>query len=320
MTAESPKGTFLFSLDTELAWGYFDLDDERQRLFSSDGSRERRSIRRLLALMDEFGIKSTWAVVGHMMYDRWVASEKNPVMKWRGKHRAFDQIFETDHPLWYGADMVELLLAEGEQHEIGCHGFTHTPFWDLTEDEARIEIECWQEAADRWGIEGRTVIFPRNQIKHLHLYQEAGFTCYRGNKVMADFYQVPVIGKVYNRLDLVLQFAVPERFEPSLNELGMVNLPASQWLFRINRGLETGLDRLNLHRLRLGSMIRGIRRAADEGRYIHLWAHPWEFRTEKDFDKLRVLFGIVQQEAHRGRMRSVTMLEAAEAFASQQRV
>jgi hypothetical protein len=318
MSAARP-GTFIFSLDTELAWGYYDFDEQRARLFSPDGSRERRSIRRLLDLMDEFGIRATWAVVGHMMYDRWVASETNPVLKWRGKYRAFDQIMGTDHPLWYGADVVELLLTRGAQHEIGCHGFTHTPFRNLTEDEARIEIACWLEAAARWGIEGRTVIFPRNQVDHLHLFRDAGFTCYRGSKVMPELYRVPVIGKIYNRLDLFFSFAIPESFDPSLNELGMVNLPASRWLFRINRELETGLDGLNLHRLRLQPIIRGIRRAADRGQCIHLWAHPWEFRTEKDFDKLRVLFGVVQQEVNRGRLQSLTMGEMADSFTGQQR-
>ncbi|MBN1121013.1 MAG: polysaccharide deacetylase family protein [Anaerolineae bacterium] len=318
MQTESSTGTFLFSLDTELVWGYFDLDDERERLFSPDGSRERRSIRQILDLMDEFGIRATWAVVGGMMYDRWEPSASRPVEKWQGQHRAFDQLYETDNPVWYGADVIGWLLEKGDRHEIGCHGFTHTPFPALTEDEARIELESWIQAAARYGIKPKTIVFPRNQVAHLELLKEVGFTCYRGKKVMAPIYTgVPVIGKVYNRLDLFFQFAVPQVYEPSLDELGMANLPSSQWLFRINRKLETTLDTMNLHRLRLGPMIKGIRRAAEQKKVIHLWAHPWEFRTEKDIDKLRVLFGVVQDEVKNGRLRSVTMGEMADELLEQ---
>jgi hypothetical protein len=49
-------GYFLFSLDTELATGHFDLDQDRGKKFSRDGTRERQSIYRLIDLFEEYNI------------------------------------------------------------------------------------------------------------------------------------------------------------------------------------------------------------------------------------------------------------------------
>ena len=106
-------GYFLFSLDTELAWGYFDLDRLRLEKYSPDGSRERKAISRLLDLLDEFDIAATWAVVGHLFYDKCEKCDICPVLEWQGKHRSFEEIYETNAPLWYGADLLEMLLARG---------------------------------------------------------------------------------------------------------------------------------------------------------------------------------------------------------------
>src|SRR3990172_3955205 len=124
MTGETKAqtGYFLFSLDTELAWGYFDMDRLRSERFSSDGSRERRAIDRLLDILDEFNIVATWALVGHLFYEKCEKCDLCPILEWQGKYRSFEQIYETNAPLWYGADVVETLLARGGRHEIAFHG------------------------------------------------------------------------------------------------------------------------------------------------------------------------------------------------------
>ena len=62
----SQTGYFLLSLDTELAWGHH--DNFRPEMFSADGGRERQAIELILEALDEFNIKATWAVVGHLFY------------------------------------------------------------------------------------------------------------------------------------------------------------------------------------------------------------------------------------------------------------
>ena len=151
--ARPPRsGNFLFSLDTELAWGWF--DDYRPGRYSQDGVRERQIIARLLEILDEFQITATWALVGHLFYAKCEECTVCPVRAWQGKYTSYDQVYRTADRLWYADDLVQLLLTRGARHEIGCHGYTHRIFDEasLSAEEARIEIEEWRRVAARgWG-------------------------------------------------------------------------------------------------------------------------------------------------------------------------
>jgi hypothetical protein len=305
-------GYFLFSLDTELAWGYFDLDDIRSRKFAADGAAERRSIKRLLDILDEFNITATWALVGHLFYDKCEKCSICPILEWQGKYRSFEEVYETNHPLWYGKDIVELLLARGSRHEIAFHAYTHRVFDSrMTQQDARIEIQEWLRAAKTMNLVPRTVIFPRNRVGHLDAFEEAGFICYRGEQVMPKTYAIPLIGKTLNRIDLVLQIFSPQAYELRTEAAGLVNLPSSRWLFGMNRNVELILDALNLHNLRIRAFIKEVERAAREKKVIHIWAHPYEFRTEKDFAKLHYLLSHVAERVAEGSLQSVGMAELA---------
>jgi len=100
-------------------------------------------------------------------------------------------------------------------------------------------------------------------------------------------------------------------YEVKADPHGLVNIPSSMWLFRMNRKVELILDSLNLPTLRLLSAGRSIKRAADKKKVIHLWAHPHEFRTEKDFEKLRFIFEQFAEQAKTGKLQSITMTDLA---------
>lgn len=91
----------------------------------------------------------------------------------------------------------------------------------------------------------------------------------------------------------------------------MIDLPESMHIKGFNWKLERKLDDLGLPLLRFRRVIKGIKKAADEKKIIHLWAHPWEFQTQKDIDKMRYIFQAVDQEQKQGRMRSITMYDLA---------
>ncbi len=302
-------GYFLFSLDTELAWGYF--DHFHSQMFSIDGQRERRSIKRLLDIFDEFNIAATWAVVGHLFYEQCKDCEICPVLDWKGEYRSFEEVYRTNHPLWYGADVIEMIRSRGSGHEMAFHGYTHRQFDKLSKDEARFEIQEWMRLAKRKSIVPQTVIFPQGKIGHLDLFQEAGFVCYRGKEVMHPALSIPLLGKALNRINLALPILTPQGYEIKVDSNGLVNLPSSQWLFRADQRIDSILASLNLNNLRLEATVKGIKKAAEEKKVIHLWAHPFEFRTEKNFEKLRYLFSCVADEVNKGRLQSVTMANLA---------
>ena len=310
--ATSKTGFFLFSLDVELGWGYYDSDRCRSRWLSPDGSRERRSVKRLLDLLNEFGITATWAVIGHLFYEGCEECDVCPVLGWKGKYRSFEEIYKTSEPLWYGADIIDLLLSRGARHEIAFHGYTHQTFDEISEEQARFELQEWLSLACRKGIVPRTVIFPRHSINHLDIFREAGFVCYRGNEATPVAYHWGVLGRFIKNLDHTLSITSPPVYELNgVDSSGMVNLPSSGHFFGFSRRLEYLLDRLNLHNLRIKRMVKGVQKAANEQKVFHIWAHPWEFRTERDFKRLSYLFGHVAEEIDRGKMQSMGMGELA---------
>lgn len=314
MTADQ-TGYFLFSLDTELAWGHFDMDERRARKFTRDGSRERRSIQRVLDLCNEFGIVATWALVGHLFYARCEGCAICPILDWQGKYSSFEDIYQTDTTLWYGADVVDLVVAQRDRHEIAFHGYTHTPFHPdhMQREAACIEVQEWLRVGQRKSLVPETVIFPRNIVGHLDVFREAGFICYRANEAAPRFWSLRYVGKLLKSLDHILAWSPvpiyrPDAFEET-NEL--LDLRSSQHFFGFNRTLELLLDRASLHKLRIRRMVKAVRQAAATQRVVHIWAHPWEFQTDKDFDKLRYLFATVAQEVGTGRLRTIGMAELA---------
>jgi hypothetical protein len=307
-------GYFLFSLDTELATGRFDLDEDRKKRFSKDGSRERQSINRLLDLFEEYNIAGTWAMVGHLFYNRCEYCEVCPMVDWKGKYSSFEEVYGTDNPLWYGSDIIETLLTRGPRQEIAFHGYSHKIFDEnqMSVQDARNEIQEWLRVAKRKGVSPHAVAFPRNVVGHLDLLREAGVLCYRGEPKRSWLIRNKIFGRYLKAIDQILSLSNIPIFDLENSEdHGMVNLCASQCFFDLNRRFEHILDSVNLHNLRFGRVIRGIKCAGIENKMIHLWAHPCDFQTEKDFEKLRHIFTFVSHEVNMGRMRSVGMTEMA---------
>ena len=305
-------GFFLFSLDTELATGYFDHDLARHKLFSPDGSRERQSIQRILALFNEYKITGTWAVVGHLFHSQCEHCEICPMKNWQGKFSSYEEVYGTDHPLWYGSDVVEAILKSEVPQEIGCHGYSHEVFDEnqMSYQKAKIEIQEWLRVAKLRIITPYAMVFPRNVVGHLEVLKEAGFMSYRGQPDTPFLQKNKTLGPYLKIIDHLLTLSKIPIYDLNPQEShGLVNLRASQNFFDINRKVELFLDSLNLQDLRMRRVIKGIHRAAQEKKIIHIWSHPWEFRTEKDFMKLRFILEAVSQEIKNGRLRSVSMTE-----------
>jgi hypothetical protein len=307
-------GYFIFSMDTELAAGRFDRDEIRHKMFSIDGSRERLTILRLINLFEEYNIVGTWAIVGHLFHDKCEYCEICPMMDWKGKYSSFEEVYGTNNPLWYGADIIEALLSRSARQEIAFHGYSHKIFDEnlMTAQVAKIEVQQWVNAGKRKGIVPLSVTFPRNRVGHLDILREAGFVCYRNKPKISLFSNHKYIGRYFKTFDHLLGLSKIPIYDLTYQEnQGLVVLCESQYLFDFNRKFELFIDSLNLHNLRIKRIIKGVKMAAQEKKMIHIWAHPCEFRTEKDFAKLREILIAVSEEVREGRMQSVGMSEMA---------
>ena len=162
-------GYFVFSLDTELAWGSL-WNQPHPKRTSQDGSRERETILRLLDIMDEFGVVATWAITGHLFFKSCEKCAICSIMELKGKDSRFEIIRGSQSSMWYGADIVELLHSRDSGHEICFHGYSHRLFDTMTDVEARFEIQEWIKLAKRTGIVPLSVIFPQGRLGHLDLF------------------------------------------------------------------------------------------------------------------------------------------------------
>ena len=304
------KGYFLFSLDTELGTGYFDHDEERHKLFSTDGVQERERIRKVLNLCEKYHIHGTWAIVGHLFFERCEFCERCLVRRWEGKFHSFEEAYGTNHPLWYGPDVVRMIQSTAVNQELGFHGHTHETFDTMSDAQAQLEVDEWKRLAERFSIQATSVIFPRDRVGKLALLHVNGFTTYRQDVHLPLVFRNRFFGRYVKTLDHILGITTAPSYPlGSVYDEGMLRLTASQHLFAFNRGVDRILDRLGLTRLRIRRIIRGIKRAARRGEMFHFWAHPWEFETPEDLEKLEFVLATVAALVDSGAMESVTMAQ-----------
>lgn len=304
------SGYFIFSLDTELATGYFDMDEDRHRLFSVDGKPERSRITKILQLCEQYQIHATWALVGHLFFSRCECCEPCPLASWRGKYQSFNEAYGTENPLWYGADVVKQIHQCSVPQEIGFHGFSHRVFTEegISEEDAAVEISEWKRLAARYGIDGRSVVFPRDKIGHLAQLHKAGFDNYRFETPLPLWQRNRIVGRYLKTVDHILGISRPPiHHAVDMVDDGLLRMPDSQHLFAFNLKVDAILDRIGLPTLRIQRILRGIRRAAKEGKIFHLWAHPWEFRSSGDWIKLEAIFETVRMMELSYGLQSITM-------------
>lgn len=240
------KGVFLFSLDTEIAWG---THGNRRYAFEYDHVRE--VIHRLLALAERYQISMTWAVVGRLM-------------------------IEGDDPWWHAPDVVKAIRSCRVPQEIGSHSFEHRldeP--SCTPEQMERDLVSARTVADAHGITLRSFVFPKNRVKHLPVLARNGFSQYRGiNQSWYEEFPGPLRRLAHIIDDYLVPSAptvLPERVE------GMWNIPGSY--FYVHR---RGWARPLPIGFRVRKVRAGLRDAAARKRIFHLWCHPFNLASDPD--------------------------------------
>lgn len=318
MTADPMRqtGSFVLSIDTELAWGCMDIGGIEY--FRRDYEKTREIIDRLLDLLVEYEISAVWAIVGHLFLDgcRPVNGIKHPEIT-RANHSWWKQDWfsldpatdiETD-PLWYGRDIVTKIKNCPVPQEIASHSFSHVIFGDpgCSREAARSEVKRCVELALEMGITLSSFVFPRNSPGHLEVLAEQGFTCFRGEDPCWYGPLPRPVRKIAHVLDQF--FAVqPPVVEPKIVDSGLVCLPGSQIYIPAH-----GFRRLIPVASRVKKAAKGLEKAVKEGKTFHLWFHPFNLarRTDALFIGLEGIFRKVTELRAGGTLVIRTMRETA---------
>jgi len=291
-------GTVVVSLDAELAWGFHDQDSPPAERIAS----ARWGWQRALELFDTYRVPATWAVVGHLYLDSCDGRHAD--------HPAPPGWFDRDpggavarDPTWYGPDLVRAIDGAAVDHEVASHTFSHVEFGDrgTTTELAAAELERARAVAAAVHEPPTTVVFPRNEVGHLDVLAEKGITCYRGRKPPEWF-----DGQSYRALGKTLATVAgrpPPVVRPSVDERGLVNLPASLYLY----GFETWLGEASRTHPLVRRARAGVDAAAATGGVCHLWLHPNNLRTERHADRLAAVLEYVTTCRDRGEVSVQTM-------------
>ena len=180
MTKELNKSIFIISLDTELIWGYAAYPSSGAvSLMKNDDMKVRGCIDLLLNLFEKHNIPATWAIVGHLFLDHCEREDGIPhkdMPRFRADWYSSDPCTDIQRdPLYYGKDIVDKILSNRIDHEIGYHSFSHIVFSECSRDVAEAEIKVGDKLAKEFGITFKSFVFPENKIGHMDILKEHGF-------------------------------------------------------------------------------------------------------------------------------------------------
>lgn len=302
--------TFIISLDTELIWGYVaHLTHRAISLMKNDNKKVRGCIDLLLNLFEKHNIPATWAVVGHLFLDH---CENEDGIPHKDMPRFKEDWYSSDpctdiqrDPLYYGKDIVEKIISNRIEHEIGYHSFSHVVFSECNREVAEAEIKMSDKLAKEFGITLKSFVFPENKIGHVDILKENGFKIYRSENLgKYDINQRFLIRKFNGGIDKMI--APPT--EPKWMD-GIWEIPSS--MFFCDPQIKLSM----LPKAKLG-LYRTIRAK----KVFHVFLHPHNLLMYPSLkNDLGRFLGIVARKRDEGKIEVMTRGEFAESLKEEPR-
>jgi len=309
---ELSKGTFILSLDTELAWG-----TRGQIKFKPSYEGTRAVIKELLELFERYQIKATWAVVGHLFLRECkpIDGVKHPELKRPLYKKQDEDWFAVDpstdilqDPYWYGEDIVKQIKECSIPQEIGCHSFSHVVVDDLeyTDEWFSSELETCKILAQQEGVSLESFVYPENRIGRLEVLSKHGFSSYRGKDKNWYRFFPKTLRKIAHVIDNYFIVTAPVVM-PKMKK-GLINIPGS-YFYPHKMGWAKFLPIKN----RVRKAEYGIRKAAKENKVFHLWFHPFNIASDpkKLLSGIEEILKVVSELREKGLVENLTMKEVA---------
>jgi len=301
------RGTVVISLDAELGWGFHDHESlPAERVTGARGA-----WRFLVDLFDEYGIPATWAIVGHLFLAEcdgghadhpagaeWFARDPGGRYDAGAGIRPVDGVEPSTNASrrsnWFGRDLIDAVVASDLDHEIGSHTFSHIEFGrsDVSKKVAAAELRQSVDAAADRGIELESLVFPRNNVGHRDLLYDHGFSSYRGH-APERWYDGTSFRRPGKLASYAFRAAAPPIVEPTIDEYGLVNVPASLYLYAFDGAARDAVEAISGDPV-AGQVRLGLERLCDRNQGVfHLWLHPNNVQTDRDRERLRRIAAMI---------------------------
>ena len=315
-------GTFIISLDFELHWGVRDVKTVEQYRENLIGVR--RAVPAMLATFAEYDIHATWATVGFLFFSR-----RSELLRALPSERPqyddarlspYPEIGaigqdENEDPFHFARGLLEQIRSSQGQ-EIGTHTFSHYYCLEPTQSIAafRADLGTALAAAADFGVDLKSIVFPRNQYDedHLRICGEIGLKAFRGNP-RSWFYRPRIAAeetrwvRAARLLDSYCDLSSHNCYSLPETAGGVpINLPASRFLRPYFANVPAA-QALQERRVK-----DDLTYAARQGLMYHLWWHPHNFGTylEKNIGMLRRILDHFQDLRERYGMLSKNMAES----------
>jgi len=215
----------------------------------------------MLELFEKRGVHATWAVVGAVLCeskDELLARLPADGATGAPPLANLDEIGDDERhdPYHFGASLARL-VASCPGQELGTHTFSH--FCALEPGHSvgtfRDDVGAAVTQLKDWGIDCRSIVFPRNQYAppQLDACRELGLTHFRGNEDSWFYAAAPGADQTKARrlcrlLDSYVDLSGPNVARRGDAATPLVDVPASRFLRPYHRRLR-GLDGLRLRRI-----------------------------------------------------------------------
>jgi hypothetical protein len=300
------KPIFIISLDTEMLWGPGGGQEgiDLYNFIKKNEKQMRGPITTLLNLFQKYQISATWAVVGHLFLDH--CDEDTCLTKINMSKFGYKKSWYKDpysniekDPLYYGKDIIEKILTNPINHELGYHSFSHVCFPNISREMAECEIKESKKIEKQWNIKFSSFVFPINKIAYVDLLKESGFKIYRGKDVSTIRTNQNLVIKKFKRG--ISKLLAPPPIKPRWDK-GIWEIQSSM----------SFSDTQIPHSLLVRSKV-GLDRAIKEKKIFHIWLHPFNlFYYQRLKDDLETLLKYVSKRRDKGQINIMTMNELAE--------
>jgi peptidoglycan/xylan/chitin deacetylase (PgdA/CDA1 family) len=311
MASSADKGAVVISIDFEMRWGVHDLYGLDMEPYRENIENVRQVVPDTLTMLDERGLKATWACVGALALHGWEEyfNLAPPPPKYVNSSLAVKHEYARLDPLGrlhFAPDLVRRII-ETKGQELGSHTFSHLYFREpgVTAADFMADIEAVEKLwRDRFGLVPTSLVFPRNQSAFENLMTNTSIRTWRGPEA-AWFHNCSeqnnntLLPRLLRLVDSINPWI--RRAAPVVNRMTKAslfvrfNLPDTLW---------------RLHIKRIAGELRGI----PPGSVFHIWWHPHNLGQKMPLRlaRLEQILDLVSEACVRRGIVSKTMQDCVE--------
>ena len=269
----SNNGSITFSFDCEGKWGMAD----HPKVWDPQLTQKNliKAYEFILNTLSAQNLSATFAFVGAFTETREQFLDESLPKLSSKSHKSWldyskERIISKTEEGWFMPELLELVKGF-RNHEIATHSYTHIPFDTMMPPDAHIELELIRSWAVKKNVDCRTIVYPRNIVRHENLLKQFGIFAYRNSPNSFPALKLPKIVKSLINEVWIFQKAEKIDYAEPFKVPGGVFI---NWRYGFRTYIPSKISLLKYRNM--------IRDAGLQNRATHFWIHPHNFITSPE--------------------------------------